>query len=136
MFKKFQLPSLCLLSAKDILKLQKTSSALRSKIDSFISSRISSVGIPNEAIAKDCDKLYAEYLETMQKAITEKSKKGAAEGVTKDAVVGTTGLFLPIVSLLPIAEKLGDWFKNKGKYAFVLYMVELQARAFRAIRSN
>lgn len=132
LFKKFRLPSLYLLSASDIIELQKISSGLRSKIDSLILSRISNLGIPNELISEDCDKLFGEFLESMEEMISEKTKKGIATGITKDVVIGTTGLVLPVVGALSIVEKLGNWFTNKDRHSFVLYMQELQKRAFKA----
>jgi len=132
LFKKFRLPGLYLLSARDIIELQKISSGLRSKIDSLILTRISGVGIPDELISEDCDKLFAEFLVSIEDMISEKTKKGTVSGITKDVVIGATGLVLPVVGALPIAEKLGNWFMNKGIHSFVLYMLELQKRVFKA----
>ncbi len=135
LFKKFEIPALSLLTTKDILELQKYAAALRRKVDGLLSTKVFEIGVPDRTVMKECEGLHHEYLTMLKNVIQEKTGNGILLGGMKDVAVWVTGLFLPATSIIPLAERFGHWLVNKQEYGFVLYMLELQKRAFRATHS-
>ena len=136
LFKKFKIPSLWSLSTNDILDLRKKAKHLRSQLDLLLSSKIFEIGVPEKKIIKECERLYDSYLSAVKDIIDEKSHEGLFASTSKDVAVGVSGLIFPIMGLYPIAERFAQWFNNKEQYGFVLYMMELQSRAFRSMQAR
>ena len=134
LFSRFQLPPVSRLETADILELQKKAGGLRKKIDEIMQSDLVELPQPPNVIAERCSQLFGSYLSAIAGMTKERSGRAFAASTSKDAIVAASGIILPAVGILPFADRLALWLKDRAQYSFVLYMIELQQRSFRATR--
>ena len=125
LFQQFRIHSLLNLSTKDILELRSYSIHLREKIDTYLRKEIYEIGTPDDRIIKNCNKIYNDYLEYVTNFVEEKSKNRVFRDIFKDTVLAVTGIYFPILGIVPIAEKMYTWLKKKKQSGFTLYMTNL-----------
>ena len=51
--------------------------------------------------------------------IPEKSNRQLAKGVVRESVLEIAGMFLWILGLVTLAEKLVEWLTGESKYGFI-----------------
>ncbi|NEQ66778.1 MAG: hypothetical protein F6K21_14990 [Symploca sp. SIO2D2] len=124
LFRQFSIGDLSKLSSSDIIELRSSSKYLRDQVNNQIKNKLLPLQSLDDKIIEDCQKLYTEYEHCLQELIREKQGKNTFVEITKDMMVSGTGLFIPIVSLIPSVEKVLNWMNGRDKRGFLAYMLQ------------
>jgi len=126
LFKEFSIGDLSKLSSSDIIELRSLSKYFRDRVNSLVKAKILPLQRLDSKILEDCQNLHNEYEYHLQELVREKQGKNTITEITKDAIVNSVGLFVPVISLIPSVEKALNWAKGRNQRGFLAYMLQAQ----------
>lgn len=130
LFKKFEVYPVSLLSTEDIKSIRKKSDILIKQLSKYTKNKITEIPPSGELIENECQTLFDSCQKELNALIKEKSLKKFGVDLSKEAVIATVGTIFPIISLVPFGEKIINLFRDKRKYSFLFFALDIKSRAY------
>lgn len=122
LFKLFNVPSLAHLETEQILKIRKESKKYR-KVLSDLSAKV------NNSINNDLEKIvqeeYQDYISSLNDLANSAAGNRGIKRVMGNMLINVIGIFLPVTTALTCGLDFYNYFKDRKKYGFVLFMNSL-----------
>ncbi|MBN1181718.1 MAG: hypothetical protein JXB49_05475 [Bacteroidales bacterium] len=135
LFKKFEIKPVGFLSTKDIIEIRKKSKVLVKYLSEYTDNKISEIPPSTKIVENDCQAIFDSCQTELNSLIREKSLKRFGIDFSKEAAVASIGTVFPIISLIPFGEKLINLFKDKKKYSFLFFALDIKYKAYNSYKT-
>ncbi|MEF8719284.1 MAG: hypothetical protein V5B35_01670 [Candidatus Accumulibacter necessarius] len=129
LFNRVGVGNLSFLSAKDIIELQSEAQFLRKELDKLLSGMILQPEPPKRLVAQVVESVHKEYIDALEKIISEKSLRHSTSEAVLDVVFDITGHFIPGYGVIPAFAKLSERLSKNNQIGLVVYLNKLKNKS-------
>jgi hypothetical protein len=136
LFSKFEIKPLGFLPSSDIMELKKYSNILVKELSKYINKKLPEIPPSNFILEKECQELFENCQNELNNLIKEKSLRRFGIEITKDAAITSIGTFFPLISVVSFGDKFYKLFKDKGKYALLIFALDVKNKAYKSYQES